>query len=58
MASEGGFDYGTVYDMPVYLRRFYMKELEDWKKREAEYAKNGGNTTPPSVPKRPAIAQK
>jgi len=58
MASNGGFDYDTVYTMPVYLRRFYMKELEKWKKKEAEHAQGSKNTTPPNVPKRPAISKK
>jgi hypothetical protein len=58
MASNGGFDYDTVYTMPVYLRRFYIKELEEWKKKEAEHAKKGAPNTPPNIPKRPAVGKK
>jgi hypothetical protein len=34
--GNGGFTFDTVYTMPVYLRTFYMKQLEDVKKKEAE----------------------
>jgi hypothetical protein len=42
--SNGGFTFDQVYHMPVYLRTFYMKQLEDAKAKEAELA------TPPSRP--------
>jgi len=58
MASNGGFSYGDVYSMPVYLRRFYLKELEEWKSKEAEQTKKGSNYTPPTIPKRPAVTKK
>lgn len=37
--SNGAFDFQQVYNMPVYLRNFHMKQLEDAKKREAEQVK-------------------
>ena len=32
--SQGGFTHSEVYNMPVYLRNFYLKELEDAKEKE------------------------
>jgi hypothetical protein len=37
--SNGAFNFEQVYNMPVYLRNFYIKQLEDAKKREAEQVK-------------------
>ena len=37
--SNGAFNFEQVYNMPVYLRNFYMKQLEETKKREAEQVK-------------------
>lgn len=37
--SNGAFDFQQVYNMPVYLRNFYMKQLEDVKKKEADAVK-------------------
>lgn len=34
--SNGAFDFQQLYNMPVYLRNFHMKQLEDTKKKEAE----------------------
>jgi hypothetical protein len=53
MASEGAFSFSDVYDMPTYLRRFYIKELEEWKKQQREFAdpKHGSLVTPPPIKK-------
>lgn len=37
--SNGAFDFDQVYNMPVYLRNFYMKQLEETKQKEAEAVK-------------------
>ncbi len=37
--SNGAFNFEQVYNMPVYLRNFHLKQLEDAKKREAEQVK-------------------
>ncbi len=45
--SNGGFTHSEVYNMPIYLRAFYIKQLEDAKKEEAEAVKSAskkGNT--------------
>ena len=34
---EGGFIHSDVYDMPVYLRKFYYNKLVDAKKTEKEH---------------------
>jgi hypothetical protein len=33
--SKGAFSVMDLYQMPVYLRNFYIKEFSDMKKREA-----------------------
>lgn len=37
--SKGGFGHNEVYNMPVYLRNFYLKQLHDTKQQEAEATK-------------------
>ena len=46
----GGYDYDTVYNMPIWLRKFTFQQISDFKKREQdEYnkamSKNKGNTS-------------
>jgi hypothetical protein len=38
--SNGGFTHSEVYNMPVYLRAFYIKQLEDAKTEEADAVKS------------------
>lgn len=40
--SKGAFSVMELYEMPVYLRNFYMKEFGDLKKRESEEIKRAG----------------
>ena len=54
MASEGAFQWETVYDLPVYLRRFYARKLDEiLKKRHEEVAraKKGKGSSPKSIQK-------
>lgn len=37
--SNGAFNFNQLYHMPVYLRNFHLKQLEDVKKKEAEQIK-------------------
>ena len=37
--SEGAFTFGDLYEMPIYLRKFYMNQLVDAKKAENEQVK-------------------
>lgn len=38
--SNGAFNYEQLYHMPVYLRNFNMKQLEEVKNKEAESLKS------------------
>ena len=55
--SQGGFTWGDLYTMPVYLRTFYTRELvkvKEEEKKEMDKANKGGSSRPsiPSVPRR------
>ncbi len=47
----GGFILSEVYNLPVHLRKFYLKELADTKKRESESTKQKPDVVPGQVPK-------
>lgn len=51
--SEGGFTQDIVYNLPVYLRKFYINKLIDSKKKEKEQIDNvkTENTNKPKVDK-------
>jgi hypothetical protein len=34
--GKGGFDWETVYNMPIWLRNFTYKRIEDYYQKEAE----------------------
>lgn len=40
--SEGAFSYTEIYNMPVYLRTFYLKQLQDVKEAEQKAMKGAG----------------
>lgn len=46
--SNGAFDFQQVYNMPVYLRTFHMKQLEETKAKEAEVVKSAQKSSRPS----------
>ncbi len=46
--SNGAFDFDQLYNMPVYLRNFHLKQLEEVKKREAEQVKQIQKSGKPS----------
>ena len=48
---EGGFTHSDIYNMPVYLRRFYFKLLIDQKKKENEEAKKSQSQSKSKIPK-------
>ena len=53
--SKGGFTFTDVYELPVYLRIYYFRLLDEQLKAEAEEMekdKNSGgkSTGPPKVP--------
>jgi|TARA_R110001632_G_scaffold99106_1_gene205806 hypothetical protein len=48
--SKGGYDFYTIYNMPIWLRKFTFSEINNYysdEKKEYENAKNGskGNKT-------------
>lgn len=54
--SGGGFSFSDVYNLPIWMRRFYMKELEEQMKKENDAQKRaskgrGSNSKPPSFSK-------
>ncbi len=46
----GGFTFSDVYEMPIYLRKFYFKELTETKQREKKDTKKD-DIIPGQVPK-------
>jgi len=45
--GKGGYDWSTVYDMPVWLRRFTFNKINEHyknEKQQVEEAKNGGKS--------------
>jgi hypothetical protein len=46
--SNGTFTFEEIYSMPVYLRMFYLKQLEDAKVKEAEAYKSAQKSSRPS----------
>lgn len=46
--SNGAFDFEQAYNMPVYLRNFHMKQLEETKNKEAEAYKSVRKSGKPS----------
>ena len=49
--GNGGFTHSEVYNMPIHLRHFYIKQLTDSKhdeiRRQEEAAKKSSPSTPP-----------
>ena len=46
--GQGGYDWQTVYSMPIWLRKFTYSRLSEYYTKESEKAKaasTGGNTT-------------
>ena len=46
--SEGAFTFDQLYNMPVYLRNFYIKQLEETKTKEEEMRKAAQRNSRPS----------
>lgn len=46
--GKGGYDYNTVYNMPIWLRKFTYSEIKDFyaeEKKSIENAQSGGKGT-------------
>lgn len=53
--GKGGYDFDTVYGMPIWLRNFTFKKMNDYYEEEAKQYKKG--TPAKSMPKGPNIRQ-
>lgn len=51
--GKGGYDYDTVYGMPIWLRTFTFKKMNDYYEEESKQMKKG--TPAKSMPKGPNI---
>ena len=43
--GKGGFDWETVYNMPIWLRNFTYKRIEDFYKKEHEAVENSSKNS-------------
>jgi hypothetical protein len=46
--GKGGFDWHTIYNMPIWLRKFTFSQIQkhyEEEKEQIENAQNGGKTT-------------
>ena len=41
--SKGGFTFSDAYNLPIYLRKFYLKRLQTFYKKEADEFKKEMN---------------
>ena len=49
-----GFNHSDLYDMPVYLRNFYYRELVNIKEEESkEIKKSKSQSKAPNIPRAP-----
>ncbi len=46
-----GFTHSDVYNMPIYLRNFYYKQLADTRKKENEEVKKAQQKSKPINPR-------
>ena len=47
-----GFTFSDVYNMPVHLKNFYLREFMDLKKKEKEQIDNAQQKPQPTIPRR------
>lgn len=57
--GKGGYDYDTVYNLPIWLRRFTFQKINEFYEKEAEDMKKaqGKSKLGGKIPKGPAIKQ-
>lgn len=41
--GNGGYDWNTIYNMPVWLRKFTFNKIKEWNEKKAEAANNNSN---------------
>jgi hypothetical protein len=54
--GKGGFNFTEVYNMPIYLRRYYIQKASEFYKQEEEQykkarSKSGGKVHKPPTPR-------
>lgn len=42
--GKGGYDYATIYNMPIWLRKFTFSEIDNYYKEEAKAIENAGKS--------------
>ena len=47
-----GFTFSDVYNMPVHLKNFYLREFMDFKKKEKEKIDKAQPKSQPTIPRR------
>ena len=52
MYGVPGFTFGDVYDMPVHLKNFYLREFMGLKKKEKEQMDASQPKQQPTIPRR------
>ena len=45
--GNGGYDWGTIYNMPIWLRKFTFHKLKEWYEKENNQEQN--NTIDQSI---------
>ena len=57
--GNGGFTFSDVYNLPIWMRRFYQKELEEQLKREADAQKRASKGQSPNIskPRMPSVSK-
>lgn len=55
--GKGGYDYGTIYNMPIWMRNFTFQKIEEFYDKEAKANDTSQTLTKDDIPKGPAIRQ-
>jgi len=47
--GKGGYDWNTIYNMPLWLRKFTYRKLTDWYEKENSQNSSGQNNVEESI---------
>ena len=50
--SAPGFTFGDMYNMPVHLKNFYLREFMDFKKKEKDHIDKANQKPTSTIPRR------
>lgn len=57
--GQGGYDYATVYNMPIWLRKFTFNKLKEWyEKKNNPNKENNGDSWMTGEAKKEALQNK